>query len=181
MEVTNNTLDTFSFENFIPVPRRRYRNAAHTLYYETKREQKLTQRKQGFHSLEILIAVAILGILVAVGIGNLDKVFGNQQGEVAKIFVNQTAKIGLTPYKLDMGNYPSTDEGLNALVKAPSGKETRWKGPYLEEVPLDPWQNPYQYRFPGAKNVNGARGYDVWSLGPDGFESTDDIGLGNWK
>ena len=144
-----------------------------------KESRNLRSVNKGFTLLEILIAVAILGILVAVGIGNLDKVFGNQQGEVAKIFVNQTAKIGLTPYKLDMGNYPSTDEGLNALVKAPSGKETRWKGPYLEEVPLDPWQNPYQYRFPGAKNVNGARGYDVWSLGPDGFESTDDIG--NWK
>ena len=61
----------------------------------------------------------------------------------------------------------------------PAGKESRWKGPYLEEVPLDPWKQPYQYRYPGSKNINGARGYDVWSLGPDGTESADDIG--NWK
>ena len=141
--------------------------------------RKLRRKNEGFTLLEILIAVAILLILVAVGIGNLDNVFENQKGKVAKIFVNQTAKIGLTPYKLDLGNYPSANEGLNALVKAPSGKEARWKGPYLEEVPLDPWQNPYQYHFPGAKNVNGPRGYDVWSLGPDGVESADDIG--NWK
>mgnify|MGYP000390504966 CR=1 FL=1 len=93
--------------------------------------------------------------------------------------VNQTAKIGLTPYKLDVGNYPATEEGLQALIKAPSGKESRWSGPYLEELPVDPWQNAYQYRFPGSKNVNGARGYDLWSLGPDGVESADDIG--NWK
>jgi general secretion pathway protein G len=65
------------------------------------------------------------------------------------------------------------------LTKAPAGKESKWKGPYLEEVPLDPWGNPYQYRFPGSKNINGARGYDVWSWGTDGTESADDIG--NWK
>jgi general secretion pathway protein G len=49
----------------------------------------------------------------------------------------------------------------------------------LEDVPLDPWNNAYQYRFPGSKNINGARGYDIWSHGPDGAESADDIG--NWK
>lgn len=140
---------------------------------------RTTHRRSGFSLIEILIVIALIAILVTVTIGNLDGIFGGQQEKVAGIFTSQTAKIGLTAYKLDIGNYPSTEEGLNALVKAPAGKESRWKAPYLEEVPLDPWGNTYQYRFPGSRNVNGARGYDVWSLGPDGVESADDIG--NWK
>jgi general secretion pathway protein G len=143
-----------------------------------KKLQTNRQRKAGFSLIEILIVIALIAILVTVTIGNLDNIFSGNQEKVAKIFVDQTAKIGLTPYKLDVGNYPTTEEGLQALVKAPSGKEGRWKGPYLEEVPLDPWKNEYQYKFPGSQNVNGARGYDVWSLGPDGVKSDDDIG--NW-
>lgn len=135
-------------------------------------------RSAGFSLIEILIVIALIAILVTVTIGNLDNVFGGQQEKVADIFVNQTAKIGLTPYKLDMGNYPTTEEGLQALIRAPAGKEANWKGPYLEEIPVDPWKQDYQYKYPGSKNINGARGYDIWSLGPDGTESADDIG--NW-
>ncbi len=137
------------------------------------------RRRAGFTLIEILIAIALVAMLIAVAIANLDTIFGSNQEKVASIFVNQTAKLGLTPYRLDIGNYPSTEEGLQALVSPPSGKENRWKGPYLEEIPLDPWGNPYQYRFPGSKNVNKSRGYDIWSYGPDGTESADDIG--NWK
>ena len=92
--------------------------------------------------------------------------------------MNQTVKLGFTAYKIDLGSYPSTEEGISALAKAPAGKETRWKGPYIEKVPADPWGNAYQYRFPGSKNINGSSGYDIWSLGEDGTESADDIG--NW-
>jgi general secretion pathway protein G len=145
----------------------------------THKENTL-ERKSGFSLIEILIAVAIIAMIVAATIGGLEGIFGSNQEKIAKIFVAQTLKTALVPYRLDVGNYPSNEEGLNALVKAPAGKENKWKGPYLEarEVPADPWGNPYKYRFPGTKNVNGARGYDVWSLGPDGVESADDIG--NW-
>ncbi len=138
-------------------------------------------RKQGFSLVEILIVIALIAILATVAIGNLGGIFGGQQEKIAQQVVNQGMKLGLTAYKLDVGNYPSSEEGLRALIKSPAGKESRWKGPYLEEfeVPLDPWGNPYQYRFPGSRNVSGARGYDIWSLGTDGTESPDDIG--NWK
>lgn len=144
----------------------------------TKRVRK-PRRKAGFSLIEILIVIALIAVLATLAIGNLGGLFGGQQEKVAQIFVKQTAKIGLTPYRLDVGNYPSTEEGLQAVMKAPAGKESKWKGPYLEELPADPWGNTYQYKFPGSKNVNGARGYDVWSLGPDGTESADDIG--NWE
>lgn len=79
---------------------------------------------------------------------------------------------------MDIGEFPSTSEGLKALVAAPDGKEEKWKGPYLTKLPLDPWNNPYQYQYPGTKNKNGMKGYDIWSLGPDGVTSDDDTT--NW-
>ncbi|MEM7790198.1 MAG: type II secretion system major pseudopilin GspG [Verrucomicrobiota bacterium] len=136
-------------------------------------------RKAGFTLLEILIAVALVGIMATIAIGNVAGIFGGQQEKIASIFVKDSAELGLTAYRLDVGSYPSTEEGLEALIKAPAGKETRWRGAYIDELPLDPWGNPYQYRFPGSKNVSGARGFDIWSLGPDQTESADDIG--NWK
>jgi general secretion pathway protein G len=77
-----------------------------------------------------------------------------------------------------VGNFPTTEQGLDALIKAPAGKEQRWKGPYIKEKAIDPWGNPYKYQFPGTRNVSGQRSYDIWSLGEDGTESNDDIG--NW-
>jgi general secretion pathway protein G len=145
----------------------------------TNRRKSRKSRKAGFSLIEILIVIALIAILVTVTIGNLDKIFGGQQEKVAGIFVSQTAKIGFKAYQLDVGSYPSTEAGIEALVKAPAGKESRWKGPYIEETPLDPWGNPYKYRFPGSRNINGSSGYDLWSLGTDGVESADDIG--NWK
>lgn len=137
-------------------------------------------RRNAFTLIEILIVIALIALLATVGIGGLGQIFEGQKSKIAQEVVNQGMKIGLVAYKLDIGNFPSSEEGLNALIKAPAGKESRWRGPYLEaaEIPLDPWGNPYKYRFPGTKNVSGARGYDIWSLGEDGTESPDDIG--NW-
>ena len=136
-------------------------------------------RRHGFSLVEILFVIALIAVLATVAIGNLGGIFSGQQEKVARIFVKQTAKVGLEPYRLDVGNYPSTEQGLEALMSPPEGVKSKWNGPYLEEIPLDPWGNPYQYKYPGSKNVNGPRGYDIWSLGPDGKQGADDIG--NWK
>jgi general secretion pathway protein G len=143
-----------------------------------RRTRKNRSSKRGFSLIEILIVIALIAVIATLAIGNIGKIFGGQQEKVASIFVNQTVKLGFTAYKIDVGSYPNTEEGIGALAKAPAGKETRWKGPYIDKLPADPWGNAYQYRFPGSKNINGSSGYDIWSLGEDGTESADDIG--NW-
>jgi len=145
----------------------------------TQRLSRHNASKSGFSLIEILIVIALIAVIAGLAISNIGGIFGGQQEKAAKIFVTQSLKIPLTAYKIDIGSYPSTAEGLQALIQAPANKSGSWKKPYIEELPTDPWGNPYQYRFPGSKNVNGSSGYDVWSLGPDGTESADDIG--NWK
>jgi general secretion pathway protein G len=135
-------------------------------------------QRRGFTLVEILVVITIVVLLAGLAIANLNKAFSGSQEQVAKIFVTQSMKTPLFSYKMQMGNYPSTDEGLQALVAAPQGKTDRWRGPYIEgsTLPLDPWKNPYQYRYPGVHNKDG---YDLWSMGPDGKDQTDDD-IGNW-
>ncbi len=124
-----------------------------------------------------MVVLAIIGLLATLAISNADKILGNSSVSIAQIFVRQSLKVPLTSYRMNMGDYPSTSEGLQALITAPGDKAAMWKGPYLEDnkIPLDPWKRPYQYRYPGTHNKTG---YDVFSFGPDGVESDDDIG--NW-
>lgn len=96
----------------------------------------------------------------------------------AELFVGQTIKVPLMTFRLQVGRFPTTTEGLAALLKCPPDAEGKWQGPYLDgtKVPLDPWGQPYQYRHPATKSSGP---YDVWSLGPDRVPSADDIG--NWQ
>jgi general secretion pathway protein G len=143
------------------------------------RSQKNLMRR-GFTLVEILVVITIIILLAGLTIANFTKIFGNSQVDIAKLFVTQSMKTPLMTYRFQMGSYPSTDEGIQALAVAPSGKSDRWRGPYLVEgtkVPiLDPWGEPYQYRCPGVHNKDG---YDLWSKGPDRTDGTDDD-IGNW-
>lgn len=134
--------------------------------------------KEAFTLLEVLIAIALLAAIAALLITNLDKILGGGNKEVARIFVNETLVTPLMTYRVHMGNYPSTEEGLAALMKNPGDDDeaNNWQGSYIKKLPKDPWGNSYQYAFPGSKNPES---YDVWSFGPDGSESDDDIG--NWE
>jgi len=138
------------------------------------------RREGGFSLVEILTVLAIIGLLIGVVVSNTDKLFGRGQESVAKIFVRDSIKTPLVQYRMDIGDYPSTAEGLNALVVPSAGNADRWRGPYMDntggKVPLDPWGRPYEYRYPGVKNPGG---YDLYSKGHDGTADTADD-IGNW-
>jgi len=133
--------------------------------------------KRGFTLIEVLLTLALLLILATVLILNVDSIFGGGRNQVAEIWVNQTIRTPLRAFQLHVGRYPTTEEGLRALVERPSGvSERAWRGPYVDELPQDPWGRDFRYRFPGERNPDR---YDVWSVGPDGVSGTDDD-IGNW-
>lgn len=119
----------------------------------------------GFSLIEILVVLVIMGLLAGL-VG--PRIFGNV--DKAKVRTAQTQikmlKGSMQTYRLDVGEYPSTTEGLDALWSKPSGNSGRfWQGPYLDEhVPLDPWNNDYQYRLEASEEQS----FTLYSWGSDG-------------
>lgn len=122
----------------------------------------ITKRLQGFTLMELLIVMAIIGLLATLVAPGIIKKFGGAQYDAAKarISVIETA---IGSYRLDMGKYP---QSLDELVKNPGGG-AKWKGPYLKENQLiDPWDKPYQFKRPGT----GGSDFDLMSFGADGVQ-----------
>ena len=135
---------------------------------------------RAFTLIEILIVVAIIGLLAGLLFNGFDSIFGRSQDTIVKVFVRDSFKTALVRYKMDLGEYPSTADGLTSLITAPSNAGDRWHGPYAEvpsgKIPSDPWGEAYQYRYPGTHNKGS---YDLYSKGPDKTEGTADD-IGNW-
>jgi general secretion pathway protein G len=119
-------------------------------------------KQRGFTLLELLVVVAIIGLLVAyVGPRYVSQI-GKSETTAARAQIEALAK-ALDTFRLDTGRYPSTAQGLAALSEKPAG-EMKWNGPYLQkDVPADPWGKPYLYRTPGTRGD-----YDLVSYGRDG-------------
>lgn len=132
------------------------------------------KKRAAFTLIELMIVVIIIAALAAMvtprWFQQLD--FANEQ--IAKGDI-KTIENQLAMYRLNIGNYPSTSDGLDALLTPPASA-TGWRGPYLEKKPLDPWQHPYQYRSPGTHNPSG---FDLYSLGKDGLDGSGDE-IANW-
>ncbi len=130
--------------------------------------QKLKQTSKGqsaFTLIELLVVLVILGLLAGLVGPRVLRYLGGAKSDTAQLQIEELGA-GLDLYHLEVGRYPNNDEGLRALTSAPSGV-SRWNGPYLKkkDVPLDPWGNSYQYKYPGE---NGD--YDLYSLGRDNVE-----------
>jgi general secretion pathway protein G len=134
-------------------------------------------RESGFSLIELIVVLVILGLLAGVVGPRLWNRVGESKAQVTKL---QIAELGnaLALYRFDVGRYPTTSQGLQALVEDLGIQN--WSGPYLAKnnVPKDTWGRDYQYRFPGD---NGD--YDLWSLGADGEAGGegDDADINSWE
>jgi general secretion pathway protein G len=117
---------------------------------------------KGFTLIELLVVVVIIGLLAGFVAPRYFSQLGKSEVQIAKAQIDAFEK-ALDQYRLDTRRYPSTEQGLKALVERP-GNEPNWNGPYLRKaVPLDPWGRPYIYKTPGSKGE-----YDIVSYGRDG-------------
>jgi general secretion pathway protein G len=134
----------------------------------------------GFTLIEILLVVIIIAILASLVVANLTGRTEQARKSAAKFQIENNFSTALDLYEADNGQYPSTEQGLQALREQPTSEPVpqNWKGPYLKkDVPMDPWGNPYQYTHPGVKNPGS---YDLYSYGPDRKEGGEDD-ICNWK
>jgi general secretion pathway protein G len=121
--------------------------------------------QRGFTLLELLVVLAILGLLIGLVAPAALRQLGSAKDKIARQSIERLGSV-LDIYKLDVGTYPTTDQGLQALIVRPPGV-ARWSGPYVkgEKAPEDPWGRPYNYRSPSERPGHE---YDLFSLGPTG-------------
>ena len=129
---------------------------------------KRRRRRPGFTLLELLVVLAILGLIAAFAAPRVLQFLGGARSDAAAIQINNIA-VALDLFRLEVGRYPSTEEGIAALIDRPTNAPG-WNGPYLDRASglNDPWGRVYQYRFPGERGD-----YDLFSLGADGQEGGD--------
>jgi general secretion pathway protein G len=122
-------------------------------------------RENGFTLIELLVVLVILGLLAGLVGPQVLRYLGGAKSDTAKLQIEELGA-GLDLYHLETGNYPTTEQGLAALVEQPVGT-SNWNGPYLKKrtIPKDPWGNDYHYRSPGENGM-----YDLYSLGQDNME-----------
>lgn len=140
----------------------------------TTPESRPSRRRSGFTLIELLLVLVILGVLAAIVVPKFAGRTEQAREAAAKTQLSTFGTV-LDAFEVDNGYYPKGKSGLNDLVAAPRDAKN-WRGPYIKEVPKDPWGNDYVYECPGKNNPTS---YDVSSMGPDGqLGGTDDIT--NW-
>jgi general secretion pathway protein G len=134
-------------------------------------------RVAAFTLIELLLVLVILGVLAALVVPKFTGTSKRAKIQAADAQINANFKTALKMFETDCDRFPTTDEGLNALIVQPSNAKG-WTHSYLDaaSVPNDPWGNPYVYRCPGTHGLD----YDLYSTGPDGTDSSGDE-INNWK
>ncbi len=137
----------------------------------------LSKSDAGFTLLELLVVLAIMGMLAAIIAPQVVRYLGSSRSQTAKVQI-QNISAALELYRLDVGRYPSAEEGLGALIKPPPS-QTAWNGPYLQQPAalIDPWGKSYLYRVPGKETEA-----DIYTYGSDGIQggTKEAKDVGNW-
>jgi len=140
-------------------------------------EERKRLRQKGFSLIELIVVLVILGLLAGVVGPRLWNRLGQSKVQVARLQIDQLGS-ALDMFRLDVGHYPSTSQGLQALIEEQGIQN--WSGSYLDKrsVPKDTWGRDFQYRSPGEYG-----GYDLWSLGADGIEGGEgeDADIYSWE
>lgn len=140
-------------------------------------ERSRVQRQRGFTLMELLVVLAILGLLMSLVGPRVLNQLGGAKVKTAAIQIKDLEQ-ALEMYKLDVGRFPSSSEGLGALVSKP-GSALGWNGPYLKSnVPPDPWNRAYMYKYPGERGE-----LDIYTYGQNGAPGGEgeDTDVGNWQ
>jgi general secretion pathway protein G len=134
---------------------------------------------RGFTLIELMLVIVIIGALAAMVVPRLTGRSEEARAGAAKADIKGNLSLALRLYEVDNGAYPTSEQGLLALIAKPSAPPApaNWKGPYIEQEPLDPWRRPYVYKYPGT---HPPRDYDLYSAGPDGQEGSEDD-ITNWE
>jgi general secretion pathway protein G len=140
--------------------------------------RSLRKRQAGFTLIEMMVVVVVIGVLAAMIIPNFLGTTHDAKVSAAKGSVSEL-EAALERFNVHMDRYPTTEEGLKALVEAPSSEDKKWRGPYIKLLRSDPWGSPYQYRSPGTHHPTS---FDIWSQGADKADGGDGEGadIGNW-
>jgi len=137
-------------------------------------------QRRGFTLIEIMLVVIIIGILAAMIVPNIAGRSEQARKTAARTDIESNLSTALDLYKMDVGQYPTTGQGLSALLTEPTASPVpaQWNGPYLKKkkIPKDPWGRDYVYASPGVHNTES---YDLSSLGASGTEGSGNVN--NWE